>query len=116
MIRSMNKSLRGRRLERFNLPALALTVALSGCLVHTMASRMDQWVGKDEALLVERWGAPNLTAPLPNGGKTLTWVYTVTDDDHSLRQCRRSMTISPAGKVLSWSSDQCNPFGAVKTP
>lgn len=36
------------------------------------------WYGHDESLLISRWGPPDSTYNLPNGGKVLTWIRSKT--------------------------------------
>ncbi len=91
-------------MKRFAAP-IAL-VFLTGC-VHRLSSTMNAWVGKDEAALVSSWGAPDLTAPLSDGSRVLTWVNTWRDAASEKMECRRSFTVSPAGKVLKWSANGC---------
>lgn len=109
-----HKSLRPRRLERFNLRTLGLVgiIFLPGCLsLPTQAKELDRWVGADQSVLVSRWGAPSATAELPDGGKVLTYTvrWNSADDGKppEMTDCRRSFTISKAGKVVSWSKSNC---------
>ena len=89
------------------------SLVLAAACFHTRAQKLNSWVGSDEAALVSEWGAPDLTAPLGGGGKVLTWtekyeypIGTVTKKG----ECRQSFTISPGGKVVSWSASGCSRF------
>ena len=103
------KSLRPLRLECFNLRTLGLvgTIFLPGCL-HRFSTEMDRWVGKSESDLVSSLGAPNLTAAIADG-KVLTYL-TPWQTDEGKQECRRSFTISTAGRVTKWSASNCPPI------
>lgn len=87
-----------------------LLLTLSGC-IHTLSTEMERWVGKDESALISRWGAPDLSAPLPAGGKVLTWLkpWNAAEDGQpaDMRQCRQSFTLSASGTVTKWAADGC---------
>lgn len=94
---------------------------LLGCGVHSMSGSMERWVGQDYAHVVERWGAPDLTADLPDGSKVLTWIkrYNAADKGELVEmvECRRSFTIVD-GRVTKWSADGCPAYyvGSEKAP
>jgi hypothetical protein len=82
---------------------IIVTSCVTGCFQVNLAHDLDTWVGASQSDLVSQWGAPDLTADLPDsGGKVMTWIKHWTS--YGVRHdCRESFTISPTGKILKWS-------------
>ena len=97
-----------KRIIQFGIAIITLSTA--ACIISTSGA-MQKWVGQGENDLVSKWGAPDLSASLPNGNKVLTWITTYNDAADGkpsvMVQCKTSFTLSPTGKVTSFSYVQC---------
>src|SRR5690349_3843500 len=107
---SWNDQSPGGRMRRVIASAL---VMLAGCSVHRLSTVMDPWVGKPEADLVAKWGAPDRRADLAGGEAVLTWVkgresaLNPDGESASHRSCQVSVRVSAAHVIQSWSSVGC---------
>ncbi len=99
---------RGLRLRARFAFALPLALIATGCLSST-AGQMRAWQGQHVDTLMETWGAPDQEGTQSDGDRILTWIsrsslyllgYT----------CRKTMTVSPEGRVTRWSYAGCPPF------
>jgi len=83
----------------------ALLALLSTSCV-SMTGVMKSWTGHQEAEVLSVWGAPELTASLPNGGRVLTWS-TIWNQGANIYTCRKSLTVDARGTIVSWSYSGC---------
>lgn len=81
---------------------LLCAVLLTGCLSKTMSS----WVGESRDNLIQRWGPPTSEAKLANGGTSLVYVNTWSDQ-FSIQTCRKIFNTDAQGIIQSWSYYGC---------
>jgi hypothetical protein len=57
------------------LTSVAIAIALGGCATNAkFQERMNSWIGSSEAALVSRYGPPNASYTLQDGGKVLQYT------------------------------------------
>ena len=99
-------------MKRRHAAVLALVVLFGACA--TQKSVMESWVGKPESDLLARWGAPDRTAEISNGGKVDTWV-TEWNNNYGLQTCRKTFTMDGDGIVVQWAYSGCAGDSLVAT-
>jgi hypothetical protein len=81
---------------------------------------MKSWMGSHESQLLAAWGAPDIRASLPEGGRVYTWVDVWYQQENgqevidlAARQfvnpvnCQKTFTLDQHGVIVSYSYFGC---------
>lgn len=93
------------------MPCLALVLATLACATVGGYKRMlERQVGQDISVVMQAWGPPVQTYPMPNGQTMYTW-YTdrgavavpVAGGAYAYRRaCKTTFTADAANRIVSW--------------
>ena len=98
---------------RARLPLTALALAgglVAGCSNDSYQQYVNGFLGRTSDQLYVTWGAPNRSAPLPNGGTAVTFVTNVENTVRwGLQYCETTYILDPQGiaREASFRGDSC---------
>ena len=86
--------------------ALLVAIAVSAIACVSTTSLMNSWIGKSESELLSSWGAPDTSRKMDDGRVIHTWK-SLWGKRNNVRTCRKTFTISTAGKVEGAAYNGC---------
>jgi hypothetical protein len=84
---------------------LVAILFFTGCT--TQREIMSSWEGSSADRLLAKWGAPDSSIQLDNGGRVLTWTSFGGGGNQPIQTCRQSFTVNSRGIITEWSYSGC---------
>jgi hypothetical protein len=84
---------------------LVAILFFTGCT--TLKESMSSWEGSSADELLAKWGAPDSSIQLDNGGRVLTWTTFWGGGNQPIQTCRKSFTVNSFGIITKWSYSGC---------
>jgi len=109
--------MRTRRVDTAHFAGIALAFCILAAVVMTSCATaggyekmLNSWVGADVSRLIESWGPPSSTYPLPDGRTMYTWdshggAVAVPVGNMAVavpRTCKTTFTVDESRTILSW--------------